>query len=412
MPERVVIVGAGQAGAQVAVSLRQLGYGDEITLLGEERQLPYQRPPLSKAYLSGEMALERTWLRSEGYYGKHGVDLRLGVRAARILRGERAVVCADGAWLSYDKLAICTGTGARRLDVPGVDLPGVLYLRTLADADRIKAAVRPGAVAVIIGGGYIGLEVAASLRKLGCAVIVVEALGRVMNRVVAPPVSAFFAAEHARRGVEIVTGAAVAALDGDPRVQRVVCMDGRTFDADLVVIGIGAVPNDELARDAGLEVENGVVVDAFGRTSDPAIFAAGDVTNHPNELFARRLRLESVHNAMEQAKAVARTIAGQRQAYADVPWFWSDQYDLKLQIAGVGDPGDELILRGDPAARAFSCLHLRDGRLVAIDCVNRGGDFLAAKKLIGARSVVARSRAADPALPLGSATAEAPDAAC
>jgi 3-phenylpropionate/trans-cinnamate dioxygenase ferredoxin reductase component len=412
MPERVIIVGAGQAGAQVAVSLRQLGYDGEITLLGEERQPPYQRPPLSKAYLSGEMALERTWLRSESYYAKHGIDLRLGMRVAHILRDERAVVCADGARFDYDALAICTGTRARRLSVPGVDLPGVLYLRTLADADRIKAADRPGATAVIIGGGYIGLEVAASLRKLGCTVSVVEALDRVMNRVVAPPVSAFFATEHAHRGVEIVTGAAVACLEGDACIERVVCVDDRAFAADLAVIGIGAVPNDELARDAGLEVENGVVVDAFGRTSDPAIFAAGDVTNHPNELFARRLRLESVHNAMEQARAVARTIAGQPQAYTDVPWFWSDQYDLKLQIAGVGDPDDELVLRGDPAARAFSCLHLQGGRLVAIDCINRGGDFLAAKRLISARTLLERSRLADPDLPLGSATAEAPGAAC
>jgi 3-phenylpropionate/trans-cinnamate dioxygenase ferredoxin reductase component len=411
MPEHVVIVGAGQAGAQVAVSLRQLGYGGEITLLGEERQLPYQRPPLSKAYLSGEMALERTWLRSESYYAKHGIAFRPGVRVVRILREERAVVCAEGARLGYDALVLCTGTRARELSVPGVDLPGVLYLRTLADADRIRVAVQAGASAVIVGGGYIGLEVAASLRKLGCSVTVVEALERVMNRVVAPPVSAFFAAEHARRGVEVVTDAAVASLEGESRVERVVCTDGRAFAADLVVIGIGAVPNDELAQDAGLEVANGVVVDAFGRTSDPVIFAAGDVTNHPNALFARRLRLESVHNAMEQAKAAARTIAGQPQPYVDVPWFWSDQYDLKLQIAGVGAPDDELILRGDPAARAFSCLHLRQDRLVAIDCVNRGGDFLAAKKLIGTRAVVERPRAADPDLPLASATAEAKDAA-
>jgi len=203
-----------------------------------------------------------------------------------------------------------------------------------------------------------------------------------------------------------VTGAAVAALEGGGRIERVVCADGRAFAADLAVIGIGAVPNDDLARDAGLEIENGVVVDAFGRTSDPAIFAAGDVTNHPNALFGRRLRLESVHNAMEQARAVARTIAGQPQAYADVPWFWSDQYDLKLQIAGVGDPEDELIMRGDPRSRAFSCLHLRDGRLVAIDCVNRGGDFLAAKKLIAAGAALERGRAADPVPPLGDAAAE------
>ena len=396
MTGRVVIVGAGQAGAQVAVSLRQLGFAGEISLLGEEPHLPYQRPPLSKGYLSGEMALERTWLRSEGYYQKHGIDLRPGARVARILREARAVVCADGVRLGYDMLALCTGARARRLSVPGIDLPGVLYLRTLADADRIKAAVRPGATVVIIGGGYIGLEVAASLTKLGCAVTVIEALERVMNRVVAPPVSAFYAAEHARHEVAIVTGAAIAALEGVGRVRRAVCVDGRAFPADLAVIGIGAVPNDELARDAGLEVDNGVVVDAFGRTSDPAIFAAGDLTNHPNALFARRLRLESVHNAMEQARAVARTIAGQPQAYVDVPWFWSDQYDLKLQIAGVGDPDDELILRGDPATRAFSCLHLRAGRLVAIDCVNRGADFLAAKKLIAERRPIDTARAADP----------------
>jgi 3-phenylpropionate/trans-cinnamate dioxygenase ferredoxin reductase subunit len=311
------------------------------------------------------------------------------------------VVTADDQSLGYDALVLCTGTAARRLPLPGVDLPGVFYLRTLADSDAIKVAFRPGALAVIIGGGYIGLEVAASLRKLGAGVIVVEALERVMNRVVAPPVSAFFAAEHAGHGVEVVTGAAVSALEGGARVERVVAVDGRTFAADLVVIGIGAVSNDELAQDSGLEVENGVVVDAFGRTSDPAIFAAGDVTNHPNELFGRRLRLESVHNAMEQAKAVARAIAGQPGPYADVPWFWSDQYDLKLQIAGVGDPDDELLIRGDPATRAFSCLHLQDGRLVAIDCINRGADFLGAKKLIAERRSVDRARAADPEIRLG-----------
>lgn len=395
MPERVVIVGAGQAGAQVAVSLRQLGFAGDLTLLGEEPHLPYQRPPLSKGYLSGEMALERTWLRSEGYYQKHGIDVRRGARARRILRPARALVLEDGSRVDYDVLVLCTGTAARRLPVPGVDLPGVFYLRTLADSDALKAAIRQGMRAVIIGGGYIGLEVAASLAKLGAAVTVIEALERVMNRVVAPPVSAFFAAEHARHGVEVITGAVVAALEGAGGIERVVCSDGREFAADLAVIGIGAVPSDELAREAGLEVDNGVVVDAFGRTSDPAIFAAGDVTNHPNALFERRLRLESVHNAMEQAKAVARAIAGQPQPYTDVPWFWSDQYDLKLQIAGIGDPDDELVMRGDPATRAFSCLHLQGGRLVAIDCVNRGADFLAAKPLIREAATLDRTRAAD-----------------
>ena len=307
-----------------------------------------------------------------------------------------APCCAtDGRAFDYDRCVLCTGTRARRLDLAGGDLPGVFYLRTLEDCERIKAAVAPGARAVIIGGGYIGLEIAASLSKWRCDVTVLEALERVLNRVVALPVSDFFAAEHARHGVGIVTGAAVARLEGAGRVERVHCADGRAFAADIVVIGVGAVPNDGLARAAGLAVENGIVVDDLGRTSDPAIFAAGDVTNHPNDLFDRRLRLESVHNAMAQAKAVAGAIAGQPAPYAEVPWFWSDQYDLKLQIAGVSGPDAEFLVRGDPADRAFSCLHLRDGRLIAIDAINRGADFLAAKALIRDAVPIDRARAAD-----------------
>ncbi len=399
MTGRVVIIGAGQAGAQVAISLRQLGFAGELVLLGDEPAPPYQRPPLSKAYMSGELPLERTLIRSEAYYAKSAIDLRLGARVERIRRAERAVVLGGGE-LPYDILVLCTGTRARRLGLPGEDLEGVFYLRTLADSERIRAAVRPGARAVIIGGGYIGLEIAASLRKLGAEVVVLEALDRVMNRVVAPPVSAFFAAEHGAHGVAIETEAQVGALDGRIAVERVRCRDGRAFAADLVVIGVGALPNDELAKEAGLAVDNGIVVDELGRTSDSSIFAAGDVTNHPSPLFDRRLRLESVHNAMAQAKAVAQAIAGQPVPYAEVPWFWSDQYDLKLQIAGVGEPQDELILRGAPASRSFSALHLRAGRLVAIDCVNRGADFLAAKKLIAERRPIDPAHAADPGIRL------------
>ncbi len=399
MTERVVIIGAGQAGAQVAISLRQLGFAGSISLLGDEPAPPYQRPPLSKAYMSGEMPLERTLIRSEAYYPKSTIDLHLGARIERIRRDARAIVLGDRE-LAYDVLALCTGTRARRLGLPGEDLAGVFYLRTLADSLRIRAAVRPGARAVIIGGGYIGLEVAASLTKLGAEATVLEALDRVMNRVVAPPVSDFFAAEHAQHGVAIETGALVAALEGSASIERVVCRDGRTFDADLVVIGVGAVPNDELARAAGLRVDNGIVVDELGRTSDPLIFAAGDVTNHPSPLFDRRLRLESVHNAMAQGKAVAQAIAAKPMPYVEVPWFWSDQYDLKLQIAGVGDPDDDLILRGEPAGRSFSALHLRAGRLVAIDCINRGADFLAAKKLIAERRPIDPVLAADASIRL------------
>ena len=395
MTDHVVIVGAGQAGAQTAISLRQLGFDGRISLLGDELFPPYQRPPLSKKLMTGEMDVERTYIRSEAYYAKSGVDLVLGVRVAAIDRERRAVLCEDGRAFDYDRCVLCTGTRARRLDLAGGDLPGVFYLRTLEDCERIKAAVAPGARAVIIGGGYIGLEIAASLSKWRCDVTVLEALERVLNRVVALPVSDFFAAEHARHGVGIVTGAAVARLEGAGRVERVHCADGRAFAADIVVIGVGAVPNDGLARAAGLAVENGIVVDDLGRTSDPAIFAAGDVTNHPNDLFDRRLRLESVHNAMAQAKAVAGAIAGQPAPYAEVPWFWSDQYDLKLQIAGVSGPDAEFLVRGDPADRAFSCLHLRDGRLIAIDAINRGADFLAAKALIRDAVPIDRARAAD-----------------
>jgi 3-phenylpropionate/trans-cinnamate dioxygenase ferredoxin reductase component len=394
MTERVVIIGAGQAGAQVAISLRQAGFAGEVILLGEEGEPPYQRPPLSKAYMSGEMPLERTYIRSPAYYAKSAIDLRLGARVDRILPDRRAVVAADRE-LAYDVLLICTGTRARRLRLPGEDFEGVFYLRTLGDSERIRSAARAGAKAVIIGGGYIGLEIAASLSKLGCAVLVLEALDRVMNRVVAPPVSDFFAREHAAHGVEILTGVAVSALAGESAIEGVASADGRSWPADLVVIGVGAAPNDELARDAGLAVENGILVDEFGRTSDPAIFAAGDVTNHPNPLFGVRLRLESVHNAQAQAKAVAAAIAGRPHHYAEVPWFWSDQYDLKLQIAGVANPEDEHLLRGDPASRSFSCLHLRDGRLRAIDCINRGADFLTGQKLIRDGRPIDRIRARD-----------------
>ena len=408
MAERVVIVGAGQAGAQVAISLRQLGFAGAVVLLGEEPEPPYQRPPLSKAVLSGEMAPERTLIRSPAYYAKSAIELRPGTRVERILPARRAVETADGETLPYDVLVLCTGTGARRLALPGGDLAGVLYLRTLADAARIREAARAGARAVIVGGGYIGLEVAASLTKLGCRVAVVEALERVMSRVAAPPVSAFFTGEHRRHGVEILTGTAVSALEGERRVAAVLTQPGRRLPAELVVIGVGAVPNDGLARAAGLAVDNGIVVDARGRTSDAAIYAAGDVTSHPNAIFDCRVRLESVHNAMAQAKVVAQAILGQGARYAEVPWFWSDQYDLKLQIAGLGGPDDKLILRGDPAARAFSCLHLRQGRLVALECINRGADFLAGQKLIRERAPLDRAAAADPACKLAEATARCP----
>jgi 3-phenylpropionate/trans-cinnamate dioxygenase ferredoxin reductase subunit len=395
MSERVVIVGAGQAGAQVAISLRQFGFAGPVTLIGDEPHLPYQRPPLSKGFMAGDLPIERTYLRSDAYYPKARIDLLAGIRAASIERGDRRIVLADGSDFAYDHLVLCTGTRARRLGLPGEDLAGVFYLRTLDESRRIGEAVTPGCRAVIIGGGYIGLEVAASLRKRGAEVVVLEAQEHVLNRVVGAPVSGFFAGEHTGRGVEIVTGAEVVALEGRGVVREVVVADGRGFPADLVVIGIGALPNYELAAAAGLETENGIVVDHFGRTVDRAILAAGDVTNHPSALFGCRLRLESVHNAQAQGKAVAAAIAGRPYPYDDVPWFWSDQYDLRLQIAGVSGPDVAHLMRGDPTSRSFSCLHLREDRLVAIDAINRGADFLAGQKLIREGRPLDTRRAAD-----------------
>lgn len=398
---RVVIVGAGQAGAQVAISLRQGGHKGGIVMLGDEPEPPYQRPPLSKKFLTGEVAVDRAFVKPSAFYAQSGVELALGRHAVRIDRDARKVADDHGGCWSYDALVLCMGTRVRRLSLPGSELPGVLYLRTLADAQRIRASAEGAARAVVVGGGYIGLEVAASLRHLGLEVTVVEAQDRVMNRVVAPPVSAFFTAEHVGHGVRILTGTGIAGFRGEGHVEAVLGARGEEWPADLVVVGIGAVPNDELAREAGLETANGIVVDGQGRTADPAVWAAGDVTNLPSGLFERRLRLESVHNAMAQAKAVAASILGGGEIYDEVPWFWSDQYDIKLQIAGLSIAGDTVLLRGDPASRAFSCLYMKQGRLMALDAINRPADFIMAKRLIADRRVLDPARAADLAIKLG-----------
>ncbi|MFO1068676.1 MAG: FAD-dependent oxidoreductase [Geminicoccaceae bacterium] len=401
MNGRVVVVGAGQAAAQLAISLRQMGHAGPLTLIGDEPEPPYQRPPLSKKYLTGEVAADRAYVKPAGFYAQAGIGLVLGRRVTAIDLAARTVRDDAGAAHPFDSLALCMGTRARRLPLPGAGLDGVCYLRTLADAVRIRALAAEGRPAVVIGGGYIGLEVAASLRQLGCEVTVVEAQPRVLNRVVAEPVSAFFTAEHRARGVAIETGTGIAGLEGEGRVAAVRGADGRVWPAGLVVVGIGAVPNDELAREAGLAVDNGIVVDACGRTSAPGVWAAGDVTNHPSNLYARRVRLESVHNAMAQAKTVAASMLGRDEAYDEVPWFWSDQYDLKLQIAGLSTGAGQVVLRGEPASRAFSCLYMDDGRLLAVDAINRPSDFIQAKRLIAERRRLDPERCADPAVRLG-----------
>ena len=379
----VVVIGAGHASGQLVDSLRREGHEGSITLVGEEPHLPYQRPPLSKKYLTGELPVERVLFRPAAVYEKNDVTLKLGVRAESIDRESQSVLLSDGTTLAWDGLALTTGARVMKLPVEGADLDGVCYLRTLADVDALRERCEPGGNLVIVGGGYIGLEVAASGRKLGMNVTVVEMAPRVMSRVVAEEVSAFYQGLHAQNGVDIQCEKQVAAIEGDgTQVTGVTTADGSVIPADVVVIGIGVRPNVELAQEAGLECSNGIVVDDCARTQDPRIVAAGDCTFHPNAIYGRSLRLESVHNALEQARCAAASLCGASKPYDQVPWFWSDQYDVKLQIAGVCQGYDDVVVRGDPNTSKFSVFYLREGRLVATDAVNSPAEFMAAKKLI------------------------------
>ncbi|MGB5111280.1 MAG: FAD-dependent oxidoreductase [Mycobacterium sp.] len=380
--ERALIVGASHAGAQFAASLRQEGWTGEVVLIGDESALPYQRPPLSKAYLAGKSTLDELVIRSAEFYTKQRIQL-LDATVEAIDRSVGRLSLSTGDVLPYDKLALCTGARPRRLPIPGADLAGVFYLRTAADVEMIREATSPGRRAVIVGGGYIGLETAASLRALGLEVTVLEATERVLERVTAPEVSAFFDRIHREEGVNIRTGALVEALSGDGRVREVILAGGESIPADLVIVGIGVEPNTELAAAAGLVVDNGVVIDDQARTSDPDIVAAGDCASHHMARYGRRIRLESVPSAVEQAKVAAATVCGKSKNIAALPWFWSDQYDLKLQIAGLNTGYDEVVLSGDPTRdRDFTCFYLRAGELIAADCINRPRDFMFSKRAI------------------------------
>ncbi|QSR32297.1 pyridine nucleotide-disulfide oxidoreductase [Nocardioides sp. S5] len=379
---RALVVGASHAGVQVAAGLRQQGWSGEVVVVGDEPALPYHRPPLSKAYLAGTSSLQDLALRKAEFYAKHDIRL-VQSTVTQVDRAAQEVGLNDGTTMGYTHLALCTGGRVRTLDVSGIDMPGVFYLRTFADVESIRASAASGSHAVIVGGGYVGLETAASLRALGLDVTVLEAAERVLERVTAPEVSAFYERVHRDAGVVIRTGAQVSAMAGDERVREVVLRGGERIPADLVVVGVGLVPNTELAAEAGLHVENGIVIDDLARTSDPRIVAAGDCASHRMARYDRLVRLESVPSAGEQAKTAAATLCGKERPIAALPWFWSDQYDLKLQIAGLNVGYDELVVRGDPSRdRDFTCYYLQQGRLLAADCVNRPRDFLKAKLLI------------------------------
>ena len=403
MSETIVIVGAGHAAGQLVTTLRQQQFGGRIVLIGEEPYLPYQRPPLSKKYLAGEMPPERLYVKPGTFFETAQVDLRLGTRVVSIDRTNRTVSLASGDTVSWDWLVLATGSRARRL--PGRDaLPeGIHYLRGIADVDAIREGFRTARNLVIIGAGYIGLEVAAVARSAGLTVCVVELADRVMSRVVSPEISAFYEQQHEEHGVVLRLSTGLSGFGGSQKVSSVRTSAGDEVPADLVVVGIGIVPATELAASAGLAVEDGILVDSRCRTSDERIFAIGDCTMHPSTLYGRRVRLESVQNALSQARTAAANICGGDLEYAEVPWFWSDQYDLKLQIAGLSQGYSGVILRGDPAGRSFSCLYLEDGRLIAVDAVNSPRDFMQGKSLIAGRAILDPDRAADASVPLGAA---------
>jgi 3-phenylpropionate/trans-cinnamate dioxygenase ferredoxin reductase subunit len=400
LSDTFVIVGSGHAGAAAAEALRREGCDGRIVLAGAEPHLPYQRPPLSKKLLAGELPFERALIKSAAYYEQARIELRLGGAVTSIDTAAHRIGFDRGESLEYAQLLLCLGSAARRLEVPGVGLEGVHYLRTIDEVEAIRANCRPGARLIVVGGGYIGLEIAATCLKLGLDVTVLEMLERVMNRVVAPDVSAFFEAEHRAQGVKLHCNTGVAAFEGDSRVREVVCVDGRRFPAEIVVIGAGIVPVTQLAGDAGITCDNGVVVDEYCRTSAADVYAAGDCTNHPSPRYGRRVRLESVDNAFEQARSAAANMLGKSTVHDKIPWFWSDQYDLKLLIVGLSHGYDRCVLRGDPATRSFSACYLRGRELLALDAINSPKDYMAERKLIAERAVLDPQRLADPAVAL------------
>ncbi len=387
MGKHIVVVGGGQAAAQALFTLRQRGFDGRLTLVAEEPHLPYQRPPLSKKYLAGELAADRLHLRPAAFYQERGVELRLGVRAAVLRPASHELLLNDGQTLGYDRLLLTTGSHVRQLNVPGAHLPAVHYLRTIDDADRLRADLHGKQRLVIIGGGYIGLEAAAIAGAMGVAVTVLEAGQRVMERSTGPQVSAFYQRYHRDRGVDIRVGCEVVAIEGRDRVSAVTTRQGERVECDIVLIGIGIIPNVELAAEAGLECDNGIAVDAGARTADADIVAAGDCTSHPSGLYQRRLRLESVHNAIEQAKVAAHALLDEPQVYDDVPWFWSDQFDLKLQSAGLAAGHDQSVIRRGADDSHFAVFYLREGRLIAVDAINSPREFMQGRRLIGERAI-------------------------
>ena len=383
----VVVIGAGQAAAELAVSLREGGYRDPIRLVGEEPWLPYQRPPLSKKFLAERPATDTLYLRPASFWREKDVTIELGTAVAAIEREKRRIALADGRAIEYATLVLATGARARAFPLPGVELAGVFSVRRIDDVQALRPALDQARRVVIIGGGYIGLEVAAVIRGEKREVAVIEAEERVMQRVTSPPVSAFYAKLHRERGVDLRLNAKLAAIEGDQRSTAVRLAGGEEIAADLVLVATGARANDELAAGAGLAYADGILVDEFARTADPAVYAIGDCARFPSRRYGRRVRLECVQNAFDQAKAAAAAILGKGEAYDPVPWFWSDQYEVKFQSAGFSQGYDDAKVVGDPAAARFSVEYRKASRLIAIDAVNDGRAYMTGRRRIAQETV-------------------------
>lgn len=391
----IVVIGAGQAGLQTIMSLRQTGYEGDITLVGDEAFLPYQRPPLSKAYLSGNMERDRLFLKPDEFFTDNNVTLKLDTSVESLDAAAKSVALSNGETLSFDYAVIATGSRPRLLNVPGRELANIFDLRGMADIDAMQPHFVEGKKLVVVGGGYIGLEAAAVAAGMRLSVHVLEAAPRLLARVAEPEISDFYTRIHQAHGVTLVTESQMTGFVGDEAVSGVEMADGSIIDADIVITGIGILPNVEIAEAAGLAVENGIVVNEVGQTSDAHIFAAGDCTSHPNDLLGRTMRLESVPNAIEQGKAVASAICGAPKPYHQVPWFWSDQYDVKLQIAGVPTQIDSKVLRGDDTSNSFAWFYFTGDKLTGVTAINRPAEFMAGRMLI--EKSLKGELAADPA---------------
>ncbi len=402
----LIVVGAGQASAEMVTAVRHEGYTGRIQVIGAEPQLPYHRPPLSKAYLAGTASLDSLMLKAPATYDKADIEFVLDTRVEEIDRARKHVVLSDGRSLPYQRLALNLGGHARPLSIDGVrdarELGNFHYVRTIGDIDRLRGQLAGGVRLVIIGGGYIGLEIAAVAVQLGAQVTVLEAAPRVLARVTAPELSEFYQRVHREAGVDVRTGVSIERFElsaSTDTIAAIICRDGESIAADIVVAGVGLIPNTQLASDAGLAIDNGIVVDEFGRTSDPDIVAAGDCANHPSAFYGRRVRLESVPNAIEQARSAAAIVCGRERPYDALPWFWSDQYDLKLQMVGLSQGYDQLVVRGSTSERSFAVFYLQQGRVIAVDAVKRPQEFMVGKKLVAGRIAPDPRKLADMAVP-------------